>query len=191
MRISDWSSDLCSSDLLGNRVDLNGVDQGFVALYVHYYAVWCESKLQGYFGQSVGAGGVVGASQDGVESVRLYSGLDMAVVGGNDNTAGLRLSRLLGGADHHGLAADVEQRLSRQPCRRGTGRNDGDEANAASVALLGWSGFGSTRSRASASSMTGMPSRMGKASRSEEHTSELQSLMRISYAVFCFQKKRN
>src|SRR3546814_4954293 len=25
--------------------------------------------------------------------------------------------------------------------------------------------------------------------RSEEHTSELQSLMRISYAVFCFQKK--
>src|SRR3546814_2126339 len=28
------------------------------------------------------------------------------------------------------------------------------------------------------------------ASRSEEHTSELQSLMRISYAVFCLKKKR-
>src|SRR3546814_9400514 len=27
--------------------------------------------------------------------------------------------------------------------------------------------------------------------RSEEHTSELQSLMRISYAVFCLQKKKN
>src|SRR3546814_6127662 len=27
--------------------------------------------------------------------------------------------------------------------------------------------------------------------RSEEHTSELQSLMRISYAVFCLQKKNN
>src|SRR3546814_5087363 len=27
--------------------------------------------------------------------------------------------------------------------------------------------------------------------RSEEHTSELQSLMRISYAVFCFKKKTN
>src|SRR3546814_8896341 len=26
--------------------------------------------------------------------------------------------------------------------------------------------------------------------RSEEHTSELQSLMRISYAVFCFKKKQ-
>src|SRR3546814_4346611 len=27
--------------------------------------------------------------------------------------------------------------------------------------------------------------------RSEEHTSELQSLMRISYAVFCLKKKEN
>src|SRR3546814_3692269 len=31
-------------------------------------------------------------------------------------------------------------------------------------------------------------SRLGE-TRSEEHTSELQSLMRISYAVFCWQKK--
>src|SRR3546814_3292147 len=29
------------------------------------------------------------------------------------------------------------------------------------------------------------------AGRSEEHTSELQSLMRISYAVFCLKKKNN
>src|SRR3546814_10068244 len=29
-----------------------------------------------------------------------------------------------------------------------------------------------------------------KAVRSEEHTSELQSLMRISYAVFCLKKKK-
>src|SRR3546814_5885325 len=33
----------------------------------------------------------------------------------------------------------------------------------------------------------GMPMGM----RSEEHTSELQSLMRISYAVFCLKKKKN
>src|SRR3546814_3420251 len=31
----------------------------------------------------------------------------------------------------------------------------------------------------------------GEATRSEEHTSELQSLMRISYAVFCLKKKRH
>src|SRR3546814_1104315 len=37
-------------------------------------------------------------------------------------------------------------------------------------------------SRVSKPSHTGIP-------RSEEHTSELQSLMRISYAVFCLKKK--
>src|SRR3546814_3076690 len=31
---------------------------------------------------------------------------------------------------------------------------------------------------------------VGVACRSEEHTSELQSLMRISYAVFCLQQKK-
>src|SRR3546814_1281448 len=31
----------------------------------------------------------------------------------------------------------------------------------------------------------------GRPGRSEEHTSELQSLMRISYAVFCLKKKKD
>src|SRR3546814_4995441 len=35
----------------------------------------------------------------------------------------------------------------------------------------------------------GEPSEVSKLGRSEEHTSELQSLMRISYAVFCLKKK--
>src|SRR3546814_6399753 len=35
----------------------------------------------------------------------------------------------------------------------------------------------------------GFASDQAKIDRSEEHTSELQSLMRISYAVFCLQKK--
>src|SRR3546814_1746267 len=35
------------------------------------------------------------------------------------------------------------------------------------------------------------PDRGGTEERSEEHTSELQSLMRISYAVFCLKKKIN
>src|SRR3546814_3422154 len=34
-------------------------------------------------------------------------------------------------------------------------------------------------------------SSMPPAERSEEHTSELQSLMRISYAVFCLKKKKS
>src|SRR3546814_3205686 len=40
--------------------------------------------------------------------------------------------------------------------------------------------------------ITGQPriSVSAPATRSEEHTSELQSLMRISYAVFCLKKKK-
>src|SRR3546814_10710652 len=33
--------------------------------------------------------------------------------------------------------------------------------------------------------------RRGRVDRSEEHTSELQSLMRTSYAVFCLKKKKH
>src|SRR3546814_8455640 len=39
--------------------------------------------------------------------------------------------------------------------------------------------------------MQGYRFRLGDHSRSEEHTSKLQSLMRISYAVFCLKKKKN
>src|SRR3546814_5479046 len=37
-------------------------------------------------------------------------------------------------------------------------------------------------------SVTELGERLGLTQRSEEHTSELQSLMRISYAVFCLKK---
>src|SRR3546814_9213622 len=36
-----------------------------------------------------------------------------------------------------------------------------------------------------------VPEEYSADTRSEEHTSELQSLMRISYAVFCLKKKKN
>src|SRR3546814_6934495 len=36
-----------------------------------------------------------------------------------------------------------------------------------------------------------LSARAAEPMRSEEHTSELQSLMRISYAVFCLKKKKN
>src|SRR3546814_967439 len=48
----------------------------------------------------------------------------------------------------------------------------------------------STSSSKSSASSVGDDSR-GSIGRSEEHTSELQSLMRISYAVFCLKKKTN
>src|SRR3546814_3910449 len=42
---------------------------------------------------------------------------------------------------------------------------------------------------APAAAMVAIAPRFARAERSEEHTSELQSLMRISYAVFCLKKK--
>src|SRR3546814_4887140 len=39
--------------------------------------------------------------------------------------------------------------------------------------------------------ITAMSAKTEKIERSEEHTSELQSLMRISYAVFCLKKKNH
>src|SRR3546814_18349128 len=47
-----------------------------------------------------------------------------------------------------------------------------------------WIGPGAIRAHQSIS----MKNNAARASRSEEHTSELQSLMRISYAVFCLKK---
>src|SRR3546814_4141250 len=69
--------------------------------------------------------------------------------------------------------------------------------------LLAWHSVPhSTRSRSSTSNTSRLsPGLMSLVSlsttphsspvRSEEHTSELQSLMRISYAVFCLKKKKN
>src|SRR3546814_6121485 len=57
-----------------------------------------------------------------------------------------------------------------------------------------WSLLISVGKAASATSLvrttTTNASRPSSGERSEEHTSELQSLMRISYAVFCLKKKK-
>src|SRR3546814_1104660 len=50
-------------------------------------------------------------------------------------------------------------------------------------------GHGAGRGRARGHRQARHPQRA--AHRSEEHTSELQSLMRISYAVFCLKKKKH
>src|SRR3546814_8990437 len=51
-------------------------------------------------------------------------------------------------------------------------------------------GFGRHGSRGGGGGHRG-PSVTAQTQRSEEHTSELQSLMRISYAVFCLKKKKH
>src|SRR3546814_3641501 len=113
MRISDWSSDVCSSDLIPIAVDGNSG----VALVARRLAVDLE-----------------------VAALRRASG-----------------SETLGG--------------------------DGPAVDSKAVTRPGHHEAAS-RLHADARSLDEI------SGRSEEHTSELQSLMRISYAVFCLKKKK-
>src|SRR3546814_9939411 len=114
MRISDWSSDVCSSDLELGIPDLGAGNAGL--------------------GIQAGIGEVL------LEAVAL-----------------------------HRLDERVREDL--HPLRRGAGVDHvaARRIHGNVVALL----------------------RRGRHVRSEEHTSELQSLMRISYAGFCLQKKKS
>src|SRR3546814_7601431 len=67
--------------------------------------------------------------------------------------------------------------------RRGQGRRRGPARRARCAGLV--AGL-----PAAGRADTDRGARRRPAARSEEHTSELQSLMRISYAVFCLKKKK-
>src|SRR3546814_3419135 len=122
MRISDWSSDVCSSDLIDQRDH----DLGQRALRPghRHKGAWDHLGL------------VVGVAIREANAVRVMA--------------------FAHGVEHEDRAGDGEARLDHR-AKLGDG-----------VAL--------------AADDTG---------RSEEHTSELQSLMRISYAVFCLKKNTN
>src|SRR3546814_10487941 len=61
---------------------------------------------------------------------------------------------------------------------------------ACSNVLVSWMAGGLAQVCIVLSTLMGGVSGSAVADRSEEHTSELQSLMRISYAVFCLKKKK-
>src|SRR3546814_5701656 len=135
MRISDWSSDVCSSDLHAKLVgDLFGIKGPAFAIGGDRCRLAIERQLavlefQRPFEQMSRRAFVIG--EGGKRIARPFGGIAQV----DEEDAG---ARAVGGA-----------RL-RRPARRA----DLD---------------------------------LGR--RSEEHTSELQSLMRISYAVFCLKKK--
>src|SRR3546814_10369615 len=66
-----------------------------------------------------------------------------------------------------------------------------DQYSKASGSIPGWAvGVSLYATFLSSNTFIGVPGKaFGGNWRSEEHTSELQSLMRISYAVFCLKKK--
>src|SRR3546814_10214196 len=83
------------------------------------------------------------------------------------------------------------------PAGRSTRQMSEDTPPASGVKCAVAAGGSSSRRRSAAASAASagsekastMPAAPQAARRSEEHTSELQSLMRISYAVFCLKKK--
>src|SRR3546814_8149117 len=126
MRISDWSSDVYSSDLLGSGQELE------VDVVQHRLGRAGEGLCQP------------------LHHIRI-------LIAGHACSVGILVCGIARGFS--------EARPHWQTC---------------------WSGL----SRAPPSSRSPWRSSSGfRSARSEEHTSELQSLMRISYAVFCLKKK--
>src|SRR3546814_3817119 len=144
MRISDWSSDVCSSDLLRGTVHRT-VEVGF-----------------GGHLAAAGAGLVLG------DEPRRENGVDRHLLAGHrvEGEAGADLGDSAGTVgDHHELD-DHEDEEDHEADDHGAADHEVTEA------LDHLAGEAVEQHQA----------------RSEEHTSELQSLMRISYAVFCLKK---
>src|SRR3546814_7874551 len=84
-------------------------------------------------------------------------------------------------------AEDIAQ-LGRKALGFGVGDRDAREAR---DPLYGCGVYGHAAAASRAAALHAMLfERVTHRNRSEEHTSELQSLMRISYAVFCLKKKK-
>src|SRR3546814_5225931 len=135
MRISDWSSDVCSSDLGSfltlTLVALGGL--GLVRAIGNTKFLNLATNIAGLLAMIVGG------------HVLWLLGLSMAAANVAGNQLGARLAIRFGGRGVRPLLVVMSFALTAK--------------------LL--------------------------ADRSEEHTSELQSLMRITYAVFCLKKKKH
>src|SRR3546814_5962220 len=141
MRISDWSSDVCSSDLAHLKVEL--APRYAERFYNGFWFSPEREMLQAAIDHSQ-------QQVTGTVRLKLYKG--SAWVVGRRSPNSLYSEKVVTFEDDAGAydQRDAEGFI---------------KLNALRLRLLG--------------------------RRSEEHTSELQSLMRISYAVFCLKKKKN
>src|SRR3546814_8498803 len=133
MRISDWSSDVCSSDL----------NSAIEAAFPHLIRTDSPSRL-------------VGAAPAGhlakVAHARPMMSLDNAFSDEEVEEFVARVRRFLRLADDETVALVAEPKIDGLSCS--------------------------------------LRSEPGRQVKSEEHTSETQSLMRMLYAVFCLKKKK-
>src|SRR3546814_9818099 len=163
MRISDWSSDVCSSDLFGGaRIAEHALEQPRPA--------------------------VAGDDADLDEAARELRALggDADITGAGEFAAEADCMAVDRG-DHRDLA--VHQRADHRlnaAAIVGAGRIGlVEHADALAIQHRFQIAAGAERLAAAGQDDSADPAIL--AERSEEHTSELQSLMRISYAVFCLK----
>src|SRR3546814_5581351 len=147
MRISDWSSDVCSSDLFASATVLEGhadADNRILVGISHWNTTG-EVPLMELGRMHIGTGTVARA---GTAPVRY---VDSVLTDADQHL------RFLGGSE-----SDRQQKLFYRANADADWKLVNDQASSGRIIY-----------------------------RSEEHTSELQSLMRISYAVFCLKKKKH
>src|SRR3546814_5451066 len=181
MRISDWSSDVCSSDLHETEAARVLVAEG-ADLESRPVGHGPPGPLAPAGGQQHSVGIVhLGAQVVGrplavlaVEEHRGEGGDAQLFHGGAGIETGAHLHhRLIAGGELEmvgaGHALAVQQGVDLDAAGPGLRLLQPELAEVGKLLLLGEAGV----------------------DRSEEHTSELQSLMRISYAVFCLKKKKH
>src|SRR3546814_3115075 len=154
MRISDWSSDVCSSDLAGGEI----------------VAAW----------KSVSGRRLASArSAHHIDGLHILIGRDRLGTEFATHAAGLHPTE--GRAKRRHIAIDADRAARDLPRhRRRMGAVGAPHRTAEPiVGIIG-----------NADSLRFPIIGNDSQHRSEEHTSELQSLMRISYAVFCLKKKK-
>src|SRR3546814_4599484 len=200
MRISDWSSDVCSSDLARDP----RLEPANVRVVVLQRVVGEADAAAAIRFDQRGRGALAEAEFDQRRNLRGRASLAVLADRGNgrlharllglqprdlvgDLLAGLGvLAADPGGADAGGLAAQFVRALALRdrPAHRGLRAGDG----AAVPALAVVPDQDRLAERNAADFFAQVRAAVGLV-RSEEHTSELQSLMRISYAVLCLKNK--
>src|SRR3546814_2504475 len=179
MRISDWSSDVCSSDLgmKGSRVqavvqEMQGEKIDIIP-WSPDTATFVVNALQPASVSRV----VLDEEEDRIEVVVPDDQLSLAIGRRGQN---VRLaSQLTGKAIDILTEDDASEKRQREFIERSEMFQKELDVDETPAQLLVADGFGALEEVAYV-----------EADRSEEHTSELQSLMRISYAVLCLKKKK-
>src|SRR3546814_174892 len=174
MRISDWSSDVCSSDLIEG------------------YAHWARHLLHLRHLQQQ-TGGIT----EFVPLPFVHMEAPMYLRGHARQGPSLRETLLMHAVARlalHPLIPNIQASWVKlgpewaQRCLQAGANDLGGTLMNESISRAAGAAHGQEYSPAE---MQQLAAAIGRPARSEEHTSEPQSLMRISYAVFCLTKKKH